>query len=222
MSPIRNKQRARTSAEKDLRRQDLLDAAARALQESTYESATMSAIAASAGIAKPSAYGYFRGKECMFIALAERELMSWAAHFARQLERSRARDPARVIARAVATTLAQQPLLTNLLPLSHAFLESGLTPQEIRDHKRFYLNLLAAASMAIHRRVPQIDPDEAVRLLMLTYALILGLGQLANPAPVVRKVIASDPDLAVFAINFETTLEATLEQLVRGSLTARD
>ena len=73
MAPILNKQRARSNEDTDPRRQELLDAAARLLADSTYENVTVAAVAEAAGIVRPSAYGYFGSKETLFLAFTERE-----------------------------------------------------------------------------------------------------------------------------------------------------
>jgi hypothetical protein len=64
--------------------------------------------------------------------------------------------------------------------------------------------------------VPEIPVAQGTRLLLLTYALVIGLGQLANAPPAVRDVIEGDPEFAAFAIDFRTELETSLERLIRG------
>jgi AcrR family transcriptional regulator len=216
MAPILNKQRARSSEDRDQRRQELLDGAARLLADSTYESVTMAAVAEAAGIAKPSAYGYFRSKETLFLALTERELSDWCAALAAALRKSRHRSAARIVASSLAATLAERPLLLQLLSVVHATLQTWLEPEEIRASKRFTKALLLQAASAIAQRVPAIPVAEGARFLLLTYALVIGLGQVANPPRAVREAIEGDPEFAAFSIDFRAELESTLERLIRG------
>jgi AcrR family transcriptional regulator len=216
MAPIPNKQRARTTEDREIRVQELMDAAARLLAGGTYESVTMASVAEAAGIAKPSAYGYFRSKETLFMALTERELTGWRAALGEALRRSRGRSPARIVAASLSATLAERPLLVHLLSVVHATLQANLQPDEIRAFKRFTLDLLFQAASTIAVRVPEIPVAQGTRLLLLTYALVIGLGQLANAPRAVRDVVEGDPEFAAFAIDFRTELETTLERLIRG------
>ncbi len=216
MASIPSKLRARSAEDKDQRRQQLLDAAARQLADSTYESVTVSAVAEAAGIAKPSAYGYFRSKETLFVALTQRELTAWCSAFSAALQRSRSRSPARIVATCLTATLAERPLLVQLLSVVHATLQANLEPEEIRAFKRFTLGMLFELASAIAGRVPSIPVEQGARLLLLTYALVIGLGQLANPPRAVREAIEGDPEFAAFSIDFRSELETTLERLIRG------
>jgi AcrR family transcriptional regulator len=216
MAPLPNKQRARTTQDRDIRIQELLDAAAGLLAGTTYESVTMAAVAEAAGIAKPSAYGYFRSKETLFMALTERELTVWCAALGEALRRSRGRSPARIVAASLSATLAERPLLVHLLSVVHATLQANLQADEIRAFKRFTLALLFRAASAVAERVPEIPVAQGTRFLLLTYALVIGLGQLANAPRAVREVVEGDPEFAAFSIDFRTELETTLERLLRG------
>jgi AcrR family transcriptional regulator len=216
MAPIPNKQRARTTEDREIRVQELMDAAARLLAGGTYESVTMAAVAEAAGIAKPSAYGYFRSKETLFLALTRRELAGWCAAFVDALHRSRGRRPARIVAAALAGTLAERPLLVQLFSVVHATLQANLQAQEIRDFKRFTQALLFQGATAIAERVPDIPAPQGMRFLLLAYAFVIGLGQLANPPSAVRAALDGKPEFADYAVDFRTELEATLERLLRG------
>jgi len=67
------RQRATGAEQQQLRRQQLLDAAARALATSTIEDVSLSQIASAVGLTKPAIYRYWRNKELIFLDLYLRE-----------------------------------------------------------------------------------------------------------------------------------------------------
>jgi hypothetical protein len=48
---------------------------------------------------------------------------------------------------------------------------------------------------------------------------VIGLQNLAEPAPVVRRVIQDQPDLALFQVNFATEFFTTFTTLLQGLAT---
>ena len=81
-------------------------------------------------------------------------------------------------------------------------------------------DLLAQASRLIVRKIPGMTLASASTLVLQTHALVISLTQLAEPAPVVAKVMAADPSLQPMQIEFEPFLARTLTTLVRGMLHA--
>src|SRR5436853_6506854 len=78
-------QRARSAADKTLRREHLLQAAHRLLQARAFDAITVASVAREANLAKASAYTYFATREALFLALVVRELTQWMAQLERRL-----------------------------------------------------------------------------------------------------------------------------------------
>jgi hypothetical protein len=63
--------------------------------------------------------------------------------------------------------------------------------------------------------MPFMAPGEGAWLLLQIYALVVGLGQMADPAPVVRAVLA-EPHMAPLRVEFAPALRRALAALLRG------
>jgi AcrR family transcriptional regulator len=205
-------QRARSGDDKALRRAHLLDAAAAQLAAAPYESITMATVAEAAGLAKASAYTYFPTREALFLALLERELGSWAL----DLQASLCRRPrsARTLAATLAASVAGRPMLRELLSRMHSTLEANVPPGEVLEFKRRLAALLAGGGALLEQALPGLA-GRGEQALLVTYALVIGLGQLAEPSPAAAAALAAEPALeARFRIPFEPTLAGLLDTLL--------
>jgi len=205
-------QRARSAADKTLRREQLLEAGHRLLQKSAFDAITVASVAREATLAKASAYTYFATREALFLALVTRELTRWIAHLERRLADGAA-TPA-TLARAVAATLGEARTLRLLLARLHSTLESHVPAQDLLWFKRFLAGFLDTSSALIETAFPALH-GKGEQFCVITHALLIGLGQLAEPSPNVAAVLRSDPELdARFKVDFEATLCGVLETLI--------
>jgi AcrR family transcriptional regulator len=220
-----SQQRARSVEDKDLRRAHLIDAATRLFADSTFEAVTIARVAELAGVAKGTAYLYFATKETLFLELARAELTLWVQALIKKLQRLRlgsgASQPAQAVPAAMARCAAERPALGRLLVLLHSVIEPNIDEAAARDFKLYLRDLLAQASEAIANKIPGLTLDDAATLVLQMHALVISLSQLANPPPVIARVMAADPTLQSMQIDFEPFLAATLTTLVRGTLAAK-
>lgn len=212
------KQRARSPADKDVRRTQLIEAATRLFADASFEAVTIARVAESAGVAKGTAYLYFATKETLFLELVRAELTQWLAALTRQLKRLRSTQPAGAVPTAMARSLAERPVLRRLLVLLHTVIEPHIDEASARDFKRFLRDLLTEAGIAIADKIPGLSVEDAVTLVLQTHALVISITQLADPPPVIARVIAADASLQSMRIDFESFLADTLRTLVRGTL----
>jgi AcrR family transcriptional regulator len=215
---IVSKQRARSQADKDVRRTQLIEAATRLFADASFEAVTIARVAEAAGVAKGTAYIYFATKETLFLELVRAELTQWLAGLILKLKRLRSTQPARAVPTAVARSLAERPVLRRLLVLLHTVIEPNIDEASARDFKLFLRDLLAEAGAAIADKIPGLSVADAVTLVLQTHALVISITQLSDPPPVIARVIAADASLQSMCIDFESFLAATLTTLVRGTL----
>lgn len=221
--------RARAPAEKEGRRAELLAAAARLFDRSRYAALTMADVAAEAGVAKGTTYLYFRTKESLFLALLRDELEAWFAALAAAAPGPSTPgpsppdpsppdpDPASALVRVLASTLAARPRLVRLLGLLHLTLEQNLDVEEVRGWKTWLAERLVAAAPLLGPPGAPPAPEAAVRSFLYVHALVVGVGQMAEPSPVLDEVLA-EPSLALLRVDFEADLREALGRLLRGSL----
>ena len=69
--------------------------------------------------------------------------------------------------------------------------------------------------------LPAPWPRPPATLVLQTHALVISITQLASPAPVIARVVATDPRRHMMQVDFEDFLALTLTTLVRGVRTAR-
>lgn len=211
------RQRARSPADKDLRRAQLVAAATQLFAESDFDAVTIARVAEQAGVAKGTAYLYFATKETLFLALVREALAQWLIDLTQRLRRTRS---AQAVPRAIAKSLAEKRDLRRLLVLLHSVIEPHIDEATARGFKIFMRDLLIEVSALIMRKIPGLAPSDAPTLVLQTHALVISLTQLAEPPAVIAKVMAADASLQPMLIEFEPFLAGTLTTLVRGMLQA--
>jgi AcrR family transcriptional regulator len=210
--PPPGNRRARSLEAKTLRREHLLAAAQRLLRELPFDAITVAGVARQANLAKASAYTYFATREALFLALLARELMQWMDGLRHRLDGGAA--DAASLARHLAASLAQAPTLRALLARLHSTLETNVPAPDLLWFKRFLAQFLADGAALVERAVPALR-GRGEQVLLVTHALLIGIGQLAEPAPKVAAVLRSDPELhARLRVEFEPMLRMVLETLL--------
>src|SRR5438128_10317322 len=170
------KQRAIGTEDKEQRRHGILDAAERLFLKHPGRMASVSEVAAAAGLAKGTVYLYFPSKEEMLLALHERHV----GHFFRELMKKLKEPGPLGFDDIFPVTLAHLIRLPGYLELtSRCF---GLMDREIpkatavASKARIAATLQAAgAPLERHFRMPA---GAGVTLLLNSYGLIVGLWQL--------------------------------------------
>lgn len=209
------RRRARSQEAKQLRRQEILGAALRSWERSTFDEFTMSAVARRARLAKGTLYLYFPTKETLLLELLEVRLDRRLSDLESSLEGGGSpRDPDGA-AQLIASTLLADEELVRLLMILGTILEHNLPERRIREFKSWLHDRLAHTGTVLERRLPFLASRGGVKLLLHLQALVSGLGQLARPAPAVARVLAA-PEFESFRLDFETELRLALAALMRG------
>ena len=210
------RQRAIAVAEKQARRNALLDAAETLFLAHPDRMASVAEVAGAAGLAKGTVYLYFPSKEEMLLALHERQMTHFFAALLKLLDRRR------VVGFDEIWTTARDHLvrLPGYLPLTSRCL--GLMDRDIPTQTAIAFKVrvgqvLAGAGSALERHFPALPRGGGVTLLQHSYGLILGLWQLMHP--VERFGTAMErAELAMFKRDYERELEQALRSLWTGTL----
>jgi len=225
--PTLRPRRARNDAEKRERRMDILGAALELFEVEPAALATVAAVAQRAGLAKGTVYLYFTSREAIYLALLEDQLHAWMGRFEAALP-----EPAAVPAQnapeplALADTLADAfcayPLahraMLRLASLANALLERNIEAAAALRFRRGFRQRLTALGARVDT-LGGLAAGTGLGLLQQGYALLLGLWQLDEPAPVIRDVLSSD-ELAALTANFGRAAAAAVRALWRGTITA--
>lgn len=206
--------RARSAQAKHERRDAILDAALALWAEQTFGSFAMLDLAARCGLAKGTLYLYFATKEALFLALLERELVAWFDALDSGLEATGTWGAARV-GDLLADTLDQRSALTRLLPIASSVLEHNIGRDAARAYKQMLLDRATRSGALLERRLAFLRAGEGTWVLLQIYALVVGLGQMADPSPVVRELL-DEPAMAPLRVEFGPAFRRAATSLLRG------
>lgn len=204
--------RAVDESAKRKRRADLLAAAERLFAARDYGAVAVAEIARAAGLAKGTVYLYFGTKEELFLELVSEQLAAWTEQLSETL---RHQGPGSDASVAVASTLAERPVLIRLLGLLHVVLERNIDAALMRAFKHRLLELIAQPARILED-ILGLPPGRGVQVLLWMHGLLVGLSQMANPSPVLADVLREDEALRVFRLDFRSEFEAALAALFKG------
>lgn len=208
--------RARSDEDKQERREAILTTAAEMYgREPSFAAFTMAALAHEAGLAKGTLYLYFRTKEALFLALLERGFDAWFDDMDARLDASPDAWTADDAAEAIVRSIRGREMLARLLSIMPAIVEHNVEFDAALRFKRRVMERAASTGARLEARLPWLRPGEGARFLVHLHALVIGAWQLAEPSPVIRRVMEM-PDLAPARVDFETDLRFLLATLLRG------
>lgn len=210
--------RAVRADQKAARRQVILDRAWALFQAQTYDAINMADVARAAELAKGTVYLYFPTKEALFLAILEQQFAAWFDTVDAALGAlPKTDDPARTadaIIGLLAGSLAAQPDLVRLFALAHVVLEHNIDHDAARRYKHLLRERTTHTGAQLEARLPYLRAGEGAQLLLRAYALVIGVHNLAHPAPVAADILAEDRALSGFQVAFETELTALLRALL--------
>ncbi|MFY1832036.1 TetR family transcriptional regulator [Myxococcus fulvus] len=207
--------RARKDEDKEARRRVLLDEALALYQATSYSEVKMADVAERAHLAKGTVFLYFPTKEALFLALLEDLLFAWFARLEARLGTVEGTWTGPWLARAVAESLEPELSLTRLLAMLQTVLEQNVSVEQARRFKERLLEAMARTGALLESRLSFLHPGEGARVLVHLHALVTGLRQMADVAPVAREVLAL-PHMAPLRIDFTAELTTALTTLLRG------
>ena len=208
--------RAVREDQKLVRRQQILDTAWELFQENEYEQVNIIDVANGAGLAKGTVYLYFKTKEELFLAILSDQFENWFNEIDDNLRTYEQLTAAPALADMLTETLVKRPLLTRLFALLHPILERNIKPEAALPFKQMLLDRVSQTGALLETRLPFLQPGQGAQLQLQIYAVILGLQQMSEPAPVVCTLIEEHPALAAMTIDFAPTFRATITSLIYG------
>jgi AcrR family transcriptional regulator len=209
--------RARSDEDKLERRNAILRTAWRMYtREPSFSAFTMAALAQQAGLAKGTLYLYFRTKEELFLALLESGFDAWFDVMdARLAEGEGASWAPEDAAEVVVRSLRGRETLARLLSIQPVIVEHNVDYEAALRFKRGVMRRAEATGQRLEARLAFLRSGEGARLLVQLHALVIGVWQLAEPSPVIRRVMQA-PELAPARVDFDEDLRFLLVTLLRG------
>jgi AcrR family transcriptional regulator len=213
------RQRAIQAEDKQERHHAILDAAERLLLRSPERVANVAEVADEAGLAKGTVYLYFRSKEALLLALHERNVDAFFAALIALCERPERLQVADILAITHAH-MVDAPLFLPLATRCFAQIGQGAEPEAAAAFRQRMTDRLSRAGAALERHFMRLPPGGGVLLLWHSYALILGLRQMANVCAVESSPGGADGGTphAVFGWSYTQEIDRALLALWRGTV----
>ena len=210
------KQRAILDEDKLVRRNAILAAAAALFLEHPDRLASVEEVARGAGLAKGTMYLYFTTKEEIYLALHEQNSHQFFDTLEALLARERSRPSLKRFNRNVVEAIRQNPAYLPLAVQCPSF-ERNADLEIVARCKAGIGARLQRIGATVETMYPALKKGEGARLLIRSYALMLGLWQLTAPSAAREQLLARS-ELSVFRLEYRAQLEAALYALWRGTV----
>jgi AcrR family transcriptional regulator len=207
------KQRAIGTEDKEARRRQILDAAEKLFLKHPERMASVSEVAASAGLAKGTVYLYFPSKEEMLLALHERHVAHFFTHLMRTLAGPGPLDFDDVFP-ITRQHLIRLPGCLELTSRCFGLMDREIPKDTALEFKARIAATLQAAGVHLERHFA-MPKGAGVTLLLHSYGLIVGLWQLLHPNERFGRAMQR-PELKVLHRDYEKEIENALRALWRG------
>ncbi len=212
-------QRARRPEQKLQRRDAILGAARDLAQRDGVRNVSLADIAAQVGIHKSALLRYFETREQIFLELTAEAWRDWAQALHAGLDA--AAPDAALVADVFARGFADRPLFCDLIAHTPLNLERNVSPGAVRRYKLTSLGVVDEAAALVQRTLPTLTLAEAREFVATLASLAGSLWQIANPAPALAELYASDPALAQACVDLAPRLRRTAEILLAGLIPSR-
>ncbi|RKH04441.1 TetR/AcrR family transcriptional regulator [Corallococcus sp. CA047B] len=207
--------RARRDEDKEARRRELLDAARSLFEATSFAEVKMADVAARVRLAKGTVFLYFPTKEALFLALLDDLLTAWFAKLNQRLAQGEGAWTGEQLARTVAQSLEGEETFTRLLARMQTMLEQNVTLEQTLRFKERVLISMGETAGLLQQRLPFLTAEDAGQFIRHVHALVTGLRQMADIAPVAREALTL-PHMAPLRVDFTAELTAAITTLLRG------
>lgn len=208
--------RAISDAQKETRRQQILAVAGQQFDAAGFAAVSITDIAQNAGVAKGTVYLYFQTKEALFLALITEEFDAWFTAVDKALTAAPMDNRVDAFIDILAQTLSQRQRFIRLIAILHTVLEQNIDLATAVAFKRQLRQHVGQTGAALEAWFPLLQTGQGAIMLLEIYALVIGIQHQAEPAAIIDEAIATDPDLALFRVDFIPTFLHAVRALLRG------
>jgi AcrR family transcriptional regulator len=214
-------QRARSDEQRALRRQAILDTAAAMLQEMPVADLSLNELSRRVGLAKSNVLRYFDSREAVLLELLASSFREWLAHLAAELpstvpRRAGFKRRAEQLATAISRSLAERPVLCDLMSTQAAVLEHNVSVEAVTRYKLAALADAETLAGLVRDALPELSQDDAWRYTVGAWLMITGLWAHARPPEALIQARAADERLQKTQLDFPATLADHLTTLAIG------
>jgi len=208
------RQRAVHSEDKQERHHAILDAAERLFTRAPARVANVAEVADEAGLAKGTVYLYFPSKDELVLAVHERHVDDFFSALNALLA---AADPASLTAILALTRvhMIERPAFLPLATRCFGLVQTEIPPAIALGFKARMAERLGTAGAGLERHFPELPAGGGIALLRHSYALIVGLWQMATNA---KDLPQGQAQCGVDTLDYPVELERALRALWEGTI----
>jgi AcrR family transcriptional regulator len=174
----------------------------------------MAEVAADAGLAKGSVYGYFRTKEQLFLALTDLEVGAWLQDLNIRLGAMGSPD-LDAVTDVLCQSVSERPLLTPLLTILHSVLEHNIDQESVIQFKTGLITRGSLTGTQLESVLPFLPPGAGRRFFSMLWAVLIGVRTMTDPSPIVLRVL-KQPLMAPLRLDFDATLRSIVRAILAG------
>jgi AcrR family transcriptional regulator len=213
-------QRARRPEQKMRRQAAILSTARELALRDGVRKVSLADIAARVGVHKSALLRYFETREQIFLELTAEAWRDWADAMHAGLDTAAA-GSAGLVADVIARSFGDRPLLCDLVAHTPLNLERNVSPEAVRRYKITSLGTVNQAASLVQRVLPDLTLPECTEFVATLASLAGAVWQMANPAPGLAELYASDPALGQACVDLTPRLRRAAQILLAGLIPSR-
>lgn len=214
--------RAHSPQQRETRRRGILDTAAAMLAEMPVSAVTLNELSRRAGMAKSNVLRYFESREAVLLELLTSELGGWADDLEETLDA--AVDAGTVSVRSrqlvdvLVSTLAERPVLCDLMSEQAAVLDHNISPTATLEYKQRSIAVIDRLTALVGKHLPELGPQQSQQFITVAALLVTAVWPTANPPAALRDIYRDHPEIACHRVEFADTLRSALYVFMAGLL----
>ena len=213
-------QRARKPSQKKVRREEILDAAKRLFECSTYDQVSLNSIARAAGMSKPNVYRYFSSREEIFLQILLEQQSAFVERLARRLESlGEGKATVEELVGVWLDASLESPELLALLPQLGTSMEKNSSLDDLVAFKKESFSGARYLAEIHHRLYPEVSLESWGQVLNCAVGLLAGLWPLCNGNEVVKAAMRH-PQVGLEPWDFRQMMGFALRSLILGAKAA--
>ena len=201
----------------------ILDTAAAMLAEMPVASVTLNELSRRVGLAKSNVLRYFESREAVLLELANAASVTWLAELSNTLASTidaaaSTGDRADRLVATLVSSLADHPVLCDLISTQAAVLEHNISTEAVVRYKHESIATVTALAGLCHRHLPELGADGPLEFAAMAVLMTGAVWTYSHPAAAVLAAYDADPTLAGYRLEFVPTLRRALDVLMAGLL----
>jgi len=218
------KRRAVSVAQKEQRRQDILQSARELFTTHLdYDSLLMKHVAENISLTKGTLYLYFKTKEEVFLALYTEEFnlrfdvidSLLAAYFDVGTDADNRNNGIDIFLSIMTESMLEQQTFLRLNSLLHTVLEQNIELDCALEFKTLLRDRLNATGAGVEKVLPFLKEGQGTELLLMTHELMIGCFHASTPTPCLEEVLQR-PDMIFMKLDFEVEFSKAIRLILLG------